>query len=586
MPTALLAIAHLTVSSAHAQADRTWEAAALLRETQVAGFGESVASGDFDGDGVQELALGHPAEQRFYVFDLESDFDGGQTYNAPDGQTDFSQALCAGDVDGDGTDDLVVTAAPRYGTSNPQPALLYLGSDDGLQAPSELPLPSDWVGTDSLGTLCLVADLDADGRAEILLSDPGATLPLLRYPGGGDAPPEPLNSTDGNSCAAFTAADWDADGYTDWACAGEHDGDAKLWIHPGGPQLGEPESHQFSNIGPLTALTSGDLDGDQIPELILGFPEADSGAGLVRVLWGDPRGVDPDDKQELKGEGLQAFGAWLSTSGDLDGDTRELLVGANEDDLPTIQAFSSSRLGVGDLAWTEQPAGERLLWLLGPVDLDGDGSSDVVVGTEGFVEVYLGSPYDCETPSSFYLDNDRDGYGDPALATTACEPPEGYVDNDQDCDDSAPELHPDAPELCDEVDNDCDGFTDEDPSDGESYGIDADEDGYTTGNVRACEEPGGDWVPASEESDCDDSDDAVHPGATEVAGDGIDNDCEDGELDPEVLSNAAGLTGEDGGLSCSSTPAPTSWAWLLALGTLITLRRQRGQAEPAATRSE
>ena len=63
MPTALLAIAHLTVSSAHAQADRTWEAAALLRETQVAGFGESVASGDFDGDGVQELALGHPAEQ-------------------------------------------------------------------------------------------------------------------------------------------------------------------------------------------------------------------------------------------------------------------------------------------------------------------------------------------------------------------------------------------------------------------------------------------------------------------------------------------------------------------------------------------
>ncbi|MEE2752114.1 MAG: MopE-related protein [Myxococcota bacterium] len=89
-------------------------------------------------------------------------------------------------------------------------------------------------------------------------------------------------------------------------------------------------------------------------------------------------------------------------------------------------------------------------------------------------------------PSLFFADADGDGYGDPATQVAACELPSGYVANgddcddadaqstqvasdvdcdgsptDEDCDDDAPLIYPDAPELCDDIDNDCDGEVDE-----------------------------------------------------------------------------------------------------------------------------
>ncbi|HET9954322.1 MAG TPA: putative metal-binding motif-containing protein [Polyangiaceae bacterium] len=60
------------------------------------------------------------------------------------------------------------------------------------------------------------------------------------------------------------------------------------------------------------------------------------------------------------------------------------------------------------------------------------------------------------------IDRDGDGYGDPReTVTTACKPEAGYAPNDLDCDDSNPDIHPGARELCDGLDQNCNGFADD-----------------------------------------------------------------------------------------------------------------------------
>ena len=107
----------------------------------------------------------------------------------------------------------------------------------------------------------------------------------------------------------------------------------------------------------------------------------------------------------------------------------------------------------------------------------------------GGVEVCNGADDDCDGtvdgPSSlnaisFYADADGDGYGDAASDVRACDEPEGYVDNDLDCDDDDALSSPDGDEYCDDQDNDCDGETDEDSAiDATTWHADLDGDGYT-----------------------------------------------------------------------------------------------------------
>jgi hypothetical protein len=63
---------------------------------------------------------------------------------------------------------------------------------------------------------------------------------------------------------------------------------------------------------------------------------------------------------------------------------------------------------------------------------------------------------------SWYVDGDRDGYGDAAIDFVACSPPAGFVASPADCDDDDPAIAPSASEVRDLVDQDCDGLVDED----------------------------------------------------------------------------------------------------------------------------
>ena len=133
---------------------------------------------------------------------------------------------------------------------------------------------------------------------------------------------------------------------------------------------------------------------------------------------------------------------------------------------------------------------------------------------------------------------DWDCSGDPFDKDTDDD---GYIDFDpvcmgDDCDDEDPETYPGAPELCDGKDNDCDGTV---PADE----IDDDGDGYVE-----CEPWQGDDPGILSGGDCDDTEQGFNPGADEICGDGIDNDC-DGLTDEGFDQD------QDGYLSCDEPVA-------------------------------
>ncbi len=231
------------------------------------------------------------------------------------------------------------------------------------------------------------------------------------------------------------------------------------------------------------------------------------------------------------------------------------------------------------------------------IDYDGDGSP---FGTDcndndntmypGNTEVCDGKDNNCDTSidegvkTTYYKDEDSDGYGNPAISSDACSAPAGYIADNKDCDDAEATVHPEAPESCNGIDDNCDGTADngltapnadnqngvcsgakkvcgdvmgwlepnysaitgyeatEASCDGKdndcdasidegvktTYYKDEDSDGYGNPVISsdACSAPAG-YV--ADNKDCDDAAATVHPGATESCN-GIDDNC-DGTAD-------------------------------------------------------
>ena len=210
----------------------------------------------------------------------------------------------------------------------------------------------------------------------------------------------------------------------------------------------------------------------------------------------------------------------------------------------------------------------------GAVDGDGDGHLSDVDCDDADPTVYPDAPEVCDGVDNdcdgnaddddarladgegrlSYADNDGDRYGNPTGGVMSCEIPDGFVENTDDCDDRDPAVHPAAEEVCDTIDNDCDGLVDDeddsvDLATGSTFYADTDADGFGDpgADTRACSLPAGH---VADSTDCDDADPLVSPAGEDVC-DRIDNDC-DGEVD-EGLDIALYVDSDGDGFGDDST---------------------------------
>ena len=135
-----------------------------------------------------------------------------------------------------------------------------------------------------------------------------------------------------------------------------------------------------------------------------------------------------------------------------------------------------------------------------------------------------------------YRDFDTDTFGNPAISGFFCIAPLGYVANGDDCDDGNSFVHPGQSEQCNDDDDDCDYFVDEDLPTYDYY-IDVDHDGFGDGRIRitVCS-PTAPAGYVTDGTDCNDANATVYPGAVETCANiAIDNDCDGSSAESEAI---------------------------------------------------